>query len=108
MAAILLGEAFGVEDALIPDPGVVLHAQPDDVDRQLVGFGMKLLGHVARRAATSLLAVGQNHDETRLVAGVERIGRLLDGGGERRPELAAFGEGLRPSWMVHWFQAPEP
>lgn len=64
LATVLFGKAFGVEDTLIPHPGVILHPQTDDVDRQLVCFGMKLLGQIARRAAASLLAVGKNDDET--------------------------------------------
>jgi hypothetical protein len=84
LAAVLFGKAFGVEDTLIPHPGVVLHPEADDVDGQLIGFGMKFLRCVARRAAASLLAVGKNDDETRLVAEVEHIGRLRDRVGERR------------------------
>lgn len=120
LATVLFGKAFGVEDALITHPSVILHPQADDVDRQLVGVGMKLLGQIARRAAASLLAVGKNDDETWLVAEVEHIGRLRDRVGERRSagglkasidammRSAAFGVGLRSRRMVHWFQAPEP
>jgi hypothetical protein len=44
LATVLFSKAFGVEDTLIPHPGVILHPEADDVDRQLVCFDMKLLG----------------------------------------------------------------
>ena len=120
LATVLFGKAFCVDDALIAHPGVVLHPEADDVDGQLMGFGMKFLRGVAGRAAASLLAVGENHDEAWLVAEVEHLGRLCDRVGERRSaeglkasiaammRSAAFGVGLRSRRMLHWFQAPEP
>ena len=40
LTTVLFGKAFGVDDALIAHPGVVLHPEADDVDGQLLGFGM--------------------------------------------------------------------
>ena len=40
LATVLFGKAFCVDDALIAHPGVVLHPEADDVDGQLIGFGM--------------------------------------------------------------------
>jgi hypothetical protein len=53
LAPVLFREAFRIEDALIPDPTVVLYPEADDLDGQLIGFGMKLPRQIARRAAES-------------------------------------------------------
>jgi hypothetical protein len=111
---------FRIEDALIPDPTVVLYPEADDLDGQLIGFGMKLPRQIARRAAARFLAIGEDHDEAGLVAVVEHVGRLdtasvsgvlpagLKASIAAMMREAAFGVGFKSRRMVHWFQPPEP
>src|SRR4029078_4715006 len=66
-AAVLLGQAFRVGDALLAGPGEILHAKADDVHGQLRRVRVQHLAEVARRAAAGLLAVGQYNDQARLL-----------------------------------------
>src|SRR6476620_855688 len=83
-AAILFGHAHEVHDAAPTCPGVALVSKGNDVDGKLVASGMELLAELTRRPPASLFAVGDDDDDARLVAEVERLGCLLDALCQRR------------------------
>jgi hypothetical protein len=41
--AVLLGEAFGIEQALLAHPAIALNAYADDMDRELISLGVEAL-----------------------------------------------------------------
>src|SRR5215470_13443004 len=72
--AVLLGEAFGIENALLSYPAYSLQAIADDVDRKIGRGRMQFFAEIARRAPARLLTVGDHHDDTWLMAIVENLG----------------------------------
>src|SRR6478672_2899975 len=83
-AAILFGHAHQVHDAVLPCPRVALVSKGNDVNGKLVASGMELLAELTRRPSASLFTVGDDDDDARLVAEVERLGCLLDALCQRR------------------------
>jgi hypothetical protein len=64
---------------LLARPGIILHAQADDMNSQLLGFSVELLGKLTRRPAARLFAIGEHDDNPRFVPKIEDIGRLFHG-----------------------------
>ena len=65
-AAVLFGEAFGIENAALAHPRIILRTVTDDVDRQLRGGGVQPPAELAGGPAAGLLAVGEDNDNPRL------------------------------------------
>jgi hypothetical protein len=80
-AAIMLGKALCSDHSV---QARSLRAQADDVDRELRRSVVKRLADAAGRTSAGILAIGQDHNHTRLTAKVEDFGSLFDGPRQRR------------------------